>query len=92
MSRNNFLKLKKSYIEQTFPMECKGRDKHKNNVLDEPVYVSVLFAQCAGDATAISLSVECVHSAGVYNQLCKASHSDVEKKDNRALCTYRRVF
>jgi hypothetical protein len=78
----------KEYIEQIFPIKCRGRDNLKKQVLNKPVAVSLRASQVAGYEEGISLSVKCEHNTGSHGQRCKASHPDADKNDIDVYCPY----
>ncbi|MBI3274251.1 MAG: hypothetical protein HYZ69_03850 [Candidatus Colwellbacteria bacterium] len=80
--------LKDRYIEQIFPIECKGRDAGGKEVLKDPVPVTVTVYQSPDDIKNISLSVTCKYNAGGHGQRCKASHKGVDKKGEGVSCPY----
>ena len=80
----------KDYIEQTFPTECNGRDKHGKEVLENAVKVRVIVYRRAGNKDSISTLVEdCPYNTGGHGQRCKASHPEKYKVEGlEALCPY----
>lgn len=80
-----------AYIETTFPVQCKGRDKDMKEVLKEPVEVKVKVYKSPG-SNMISSIVECPYNIGGhgqrYGQRCKASHPGVDWKGKGISCVY----
>ncbi|MDP3639786.1 MAG: hypothetical protein Q8R53_01110 [Nanoarchaeota archaeon] len=66
------------YITQTYPVECKGRNKVGDEVLDHSVSVKVQIYE-SPKSNMISSNVECPHNTGGHGQRCKASHPEVDK-------------
>lgn len=79
---------KDKYIEQIFPIKCRGRDEARKEVLSEPVEVFVNVHQSPGVDTSISASVKCQYNTGGHGQRCKASHPYVDKKRNGVICPF----
>lgn len=76
------------YVEQNFPVECKGRDDEGNEVLDKPVAVNVKVYKSPGSSRISSL-VECPYNTGGHGQRCKASHPPgVDKVGQGVICPY----
>lgn len=63
------------FVEQNFPIECKGRDSRGNEVLSEPVKVVVNIHKSPG-SNDISSNVRCQYNSGGHGQKCDASGSD----------------
>lgn len=51
------------FVEQNFPIECKGRDSKGEEVLDEPVKVIVNIHKSPGISN-ISSEVKCQYNSG----------------------------
>jgi len=77
-----------AYLEQKFPIQCRGRDALGQEVLLEPVLVLVLVHQHHGDESSIHLNVTCPHNTGGHGQRCKASHPGVDKIGTGVLCPF----
>ena len=75
------------YLEQIFPVRCKGRDSQGREVLDAAVDVRVNVHQ-SPDSDAILSIVECPYNTGGHGQRCKASHPKVDKVGEGAGCPY----
>ena len=63
------------YIEQNFPVECKGRGNNGKSVLREAVQINVKFYKKQG-SNIISSDVECPYNSGSHGQRCIASHQE----------------
>lgn len=79
---------KYAYLEMVFPIQCRGYDKAREEVLQKPVSAKVKVYQPPGDEKNISLSVDCVHNTGGHGQRCKASHLDKDKVGKGVGCPY----
>lgn len=75
------------YIEQVFPIRCRGRNKEGSVVLKIPEKVKVLVSSLGDDA--IQCSVDCRFNTGGHGQRCKASHPDINKVGDGVGCPYR---
>ena len=75
------------YVTQTYPIECKGRNKVGDEVLDVPVSVNVRIHKSPG-SSMISSRVECPYNTGGHGQRCKASHRDFDKVGEGIGCPY----
>lgn len=75
------------FVEQKFPIECKGRDNLGNDVLEKPVEVTVHIHKSPGSNT-ISSEVKCRYNTGSHGQRCKASHPEVDKVGEGIGCPY----
>lgn len=75
------------YIEQTFPIQCKGRDSLGREILKEPLDVTVKIYNLPGSDT-ISSNVKCLYNTGGHGQRCKASHPEVDKAGEGVGCPY----
>src|SRR3989344_7912872 len=75
------------YIEQTFPIQCKGRDSLGSEVFQEPVDVKVKIHKSPG-SNMISSNVECPYNTGGHGQRCKASHPEIDKVGEGVGCPY----
>lgn len=71
------------YVEQTFEVECKGRDSLNKEVLKEPVKVEVNASKRAG-SNLIETLVNCPYISGGHGDKCKA----FGEGDKRGSCTY----
>lgn len=68
------------YIEQKFPIRCRGQDLLGNDVLKHPVEVTLTIYQRYGDERGISSRVNyCPYNTGGHGQRCKASHPEIDK-------------
>ncbi len=74
-------------VEQTFPIQCSGRDREGNEVLPKPVDVQVRISKSVGCNT-ISTNVTCQYNTGGHGQRCKASHPRVDKIWEGVGCPY----
>ena len=75
------------YVEQTFPIQCKGRNNKGLEVLSVPVDVIVEIHVSPGSNT-ISSTVKCPYNTGGHGQRCKASHPNVDKVGDGVGCPY----
>ena len=75
------------YIEQTFPIQCKGRNSKGLEVLQEPVNVEVKIYKSPG-SNIISNIVRCFYNTGSHGERCKASHPTVDKVGEGIICPY----
>ncbi len=75
------------YVEQTFPIKCKGRDFDGCEVLTESVEVEVIIYK-SPDCNTISSEVQCQYNTGGYGQRCKACHPNVDKMGEGVVCPY----
>ncbi|NQU78428.1 hypothetical protein HQ545_01535 [Candidatus Woesearchaeota archaeon] len=76
------------FISAVFPIQCRGRNKDREKVLDTPVSVQVEFYQRKGDVSNITSDVTCEYNTGGHGQRCKASHPDVDKEGESVFCPY----
>jgi hypothetical protein len=77
------------YLEAIFPIQCRGRDSVRKEVLTEAVQVEICVSKSAGNNTSISLSVrKCPFNTGGHGQRCKASHPAVDKVGEGIFCAY----
>ncbi|MEE9525704.1 MAG: hypothetical protein V3V78_03820 [Candidatus Woesearchaeota archaeon] len=65
-------------VEQTFKMQCKGRDAEGNEVFGNPVEVKVMVRQ-EGSKTIKGGVEGCEYTTGLHRHLCNASHSRGEE-------------
>ena len=75
------------YLEQIFPVRCKGRDSEGEEVLCTAVKAEVKISQ-GPDSDMISSSVYCKYNTGGHGQRCKASHPKVDKVGEGVGCPY----
>lgn len=75
------------YIEQTFSIQCKGRDKLGKEILGEPVDVKIKISNYRG-SNIISSIVSCLYNTGGHGQRCKASHPNADKVSEGIICPY----
>ena len=75
------------YVTQKYPIECKGRNLLRKDVLSEPVRVLVEIFK-SPDSNTISSNVECPYNIGGHGDRCKASHPEVDKKEVGVSCPY----
>ncbi|MAH03421.1 hypothetical protein CMI39_01395 [Candidatus Pacearchaeota archaeon] len=77
------------FVTQNYPIECKGRDKLGNEVLDNPVNVEVEIHKSPGNNMISSDVGECVYNTGGHGERCKASHPNVDKVGEESVgCPY----
>ena len=76
-----------NYVTQTYPVECKGRNKTGDEVLATPVSVKVEVYKSRGSNLILS-DVECPYNTGGHGQRCKASHPEVDKVGEGVGCPY----
>ena len=76
------------YVEQTFPIQCKGRSTDGKECLDEAVDVKVKVYK-SPDSNTISSRVECRYNTGAHGQRCTAFDlGTVEKSGKGISCPY----
>jgi len=75
------------FVEQDFPIECKGRDGKGKEVLPKPVNVTVHIYKSPG-SSSITTQVNCPYNTGSHGQRCKASHPDKDKVGDGVICPY----
>ena len=75
------------YVEQTYPVKCKGRNADGNSALKKPVRVEVKIYKSPG-SNSISSEVKCPYNTGGHGQRCKASHPNVDKAEKDVFCPY----
>ena len=75
------------FVEQTFPVQCHGRNSIGDKVLETPVSIDVVIHKSPGSNT-ISSVVKCTYNTGGHGQRCKASHPEEDKQGNGVLCPY----
>jgi hypothetical protein len=63
------------YVEQKFPIECKGRDSKGNRVLEKPTKADVFIHKRSG-SNIISSIVECPYISGGHGEKCRASNDN----------------
>ncbi|MFH1588971.1 MAG: hypothetical protein ABIB43_00185 [archaeon] len=68
------------FIEQTYNIKCKGRDKEGKEVLDKAIKVDLNIWKRPGSSD-ISSSVNCPYNIGGHRDRCNASHPDSFKLD-----------
>ncbi len=61
------------YVEQDFPIECKGRSPSGNEVLREAIEVKVKIYKRPG-SSIISSEVQCPYNTGAHGEECRASN------------------
>lgn len=74
------------YLEQSFPIKCKGRNSKMEECLTEAVKVTVKVSRSCGNF--ISISPKCIYNTGGHGQRCKASHPKVDKVGEGVVCPY----
>jgi len=57
------------YVEQTYPIKCKGRDTKGNECLGEDVDIKIKIYK-SPDTNIISSNVECRYNTGGHGQRC----------------------
>lgn len=75
------------YVTQKYPIECRGRNLLRKEVLPEPVLVLVEIFKFSG-SNHLSSIVECPYNTGGHGDRCKASHPEVDKKEVGISCPY----
>ncbi len=76
------------YVEQTFPIECQGKDRNGKKALSKPVRVEVKVHRSAG-SNMISSEVKCPYNTGAHEQKCIAAYPvDKEGIAKRVKCPY----
>jgi hypothetical protein len=68
------------------PIECRGRNAKHQEVLGDPVSAKVNISVLR--EKDIFLRVECPYNTGSHCQRCKASHPNVDKVGDGAICPY----
>ena len=81
-------KTVEDYVEQIFPIQCRGIDEQGGKVLEEPIDVKVRIYKSPGCSVISSIVVGCPYNAGAHGERCKASHSDKDKVGNGVNCSY----
>ncbi len=66
------------HISQKFCIQCKGRDRNSNEVLENPIEVIVEISQSPG-SNLIASNVQCEYNTGAHGGRCSASQ---RKRDN----------
>ncbi|MBU1199754.1 MAG: hypothetical protein KKF46_05555 [Nanoarchaeota archaeon] len=74
-------------VEAVFPIQCKGRDIDRKEVLDEPVDVKVKIYKRPG-SNDLSSEVECPYIRGGHGDRCKASWAETGKHVSGIGCPY----
>ena len=75
------------YISRIFPIECRGRNEKKEEVLETSIEAKVKISKSPG-SNILSSIVECQYNTGGHGQRCKASHPEVDKVGEGILCPY----
>ena len=75
------------FVEQIFPVECRGRNPLGREVLAQPVEVKVRVYKSPG-CNSITSAVDCPYNTGGHGQRCRASHPGVEKLGEGVFCAY----
>jgi len=76
-----------NYVEQAFPVQCKGRDNKGNEVLEEAIEVTITVYKGSGSNT-LSSSVNCPYNTGGHGQRCNASNPEINKVRKGVVCPY----
>lgn len=76
-----------SYVQQSYPIACKGRNKKGGEVLMVPVEVDVKIHKSPGSDVIIS-HVDCPYNVGGHGQRCRASHPEVDTVEEEVRCPY----
>jgi len=72
-----------SFIDQYFPVRCKGRDREGKEVLDDPIRADVQIYQRNGDEQGISSYVSCKYNCGSHGEKCGSAGID-----NQGYCPF----
>ena len=91
---NNFYKLQfdynnvglKDYKKEDFPIECLGRNKHGEEVLENAVQIDVRIFKPHNLNTIFGL-VGCKYSIGENMEMCRAANPD-EYRFGEGVCPY----
>ena len=81
-------KTVEDYVEQIFPIQCRGRDEQGKEVLKEPIDVKVKIYKSPGISMICSDVSSCQYNTGGHGQRCKASHPDKDKVGDGVNCPY----
>jgi hypothetical protein len=76
-----------TYIEQFYPIKCRGRNVKGEVVLAQPVDVKVKIYKSPGCDTISSL-VDCPHVFGPHSDSCGASYAEAVKEQECVGCPY----
>ena len=76
------------YVTQTYPIECKGRNRFGAEVLDNPMNVEIEIHKSAGSNMISSNVNKCAYNTGRHGQRCKASHPAIDKIAEGVRCPY----
>lgn len=79
---------KDAYLGIVFPIQCRGRNESREEVLLQPIEAKVRIFQPNGNETTISTIVECLHNTGGHGDRCKASHPGIDKIGEGIGCPY----
>ncbi|MBI4153775.1 hypothetical protein HY501_00405 [Candidatus Woesearchaeota archaeon] len=75
------------YIEQIYPVNCRGRNNVGKPALKDPVSVAIRIYK-SPDTNMISSDVNCQYITGGHSQRCKASHPGIDKSGKGIHCPY----
>lgn len=78
----------KSMITRHVSIQCGGRDKNGNPVLDQPLDVRVILAKRPGSNSIAAGPKFCTHNTGGHGERCRASHPDKDWIGDVILCPY----
>jgi hypothetical protein len=75
------------FVEQNFPIQCKGRDPNGKEVLGRAADAVVNMHQSPG-SNVISSSVTCPYNTGSHGERCKASRPKFDQVGKGIVCPY----
>jgi len=81
-------KTVEDYVEQIFPIQCRGRDEQGGEVLEEPIDVKVRIYKSPGCSVISSIVVGCPYNAGAHGERCKAAHPGMPMPGKEIVCVY----
>ena len=79
--------IEEKYVAQAYHVECKGRDRNRNEVLVKPVAARVIISQHK-DSDILTSRVDCPHATGGHGQNCKALRPKSDKIGEGIVCAY----
>ena len=85
----NMAKSISKYVEQIFPIECKGRNRAGIDVFDSPIKINLRIYKTP-DSSIISSDVsECPYNSGSHGHRCRAAvPKNTDKTNEGARCPY----
>lgn len=73
------------YFEQTYPIECKGRDLFQRETLTKPIRVYVKIYKSPRSNTISSIVEDCPYNCGAHGERCSAF---MELNAQKGFCPY----